>query len=152
MILLLFYFKMEGCFYDIALVINKLLKFFLVFASDSSFGPKKSILRELRIQNVKNVIEIKKRYYDLFNLNNRSQIENAVSFENIENGCLKIKYSKNKEVKLVIYINPTILHTTHLGLDGCNRVLYDDCKVDFDLKKSVSSAKIHPLSALILVK
>ena len=51
--LLLFYSKMEGCFYDIALIVNKLLKFFLVFASDSSFGPKKSILRELRIQNVK---------------------------------------------------------------------------------------------------
>lgn len=118
----------------------------------NGFDFEMMVERYFLVENVKNVIEIKKRYYDLFNLNNRSQIENAVSFENIENGCLKIKYSKNKEVKLVIYINPTILHTTHLGLDGCNRVLYDDCKVDFDLKKSVSSAKIHPLSALILVK
>ena len=40
----------------ISLLNNELLNFFLVFASEPTDGPKKSILTEFRIQNVKMIV------------------------------------------------------------------------------------------------
>ena len=101
------------------------------------------------IEYFKDAIQVKEKYFSTYTFDTLEKMKDNIEFIDLPNKSLLVKYKKNKQEKMLVFINPTNDVVTY-DLDfKCTQIFSKKGKCNVSLKKEV---EVEPISISVLIR